>query len=113
MHKETEEKLLEAVLEIRNWIRAASHGSVKTLLQTALPDSRSRMAYQMLDGGVSVDQVRIACKMSPNAVVALASRCTSMGLMEVREDKKRVRLFDLSDFGLIDADASTKSGKTV
>jgi len=110
MHKENEEKLLEAVLEIRNWIRAASHGSVRTLLETALPDSRSRMAYQMLDGDASVDQVRIACKMSPNAVVALASRCTSMGLMEVRQDKKRVRLFNLSDFGLIDSDGFTKSG---
>jgi len=109
MLKKDEEKLLEAVLDIRNWIRAAAHSSVRTSLEAALPDSRSRMAYQMLDGGASVDQVRVACKMSPNAVVALASRCTSMGLMEVRQDKKRVRLFDLSDFGLIDADGSTKS----
>lgn len=108
MPKEDEDKLFEAVLEIRNWIRAATHSSVRTSLEAVLPDSKSRMAYQMLDGGASVDQVRIACKMSPNAVVALASRCTSMGLMEVRQDKKRVRLFDLSDFGLIDADGSAK-----
>jgi hypothetical protein len=72
MHKQSEEKLLEAILEIRNWIRAAAHGPVKTALETALPDSKSRMAYQMLDGNASMDQVRIACKMSPNAVVALA-----------------------------------------
>lgn len=39
--------------------------------------------------------------MSPNALVALAQRCTSMGLMEAKEDKKRVRLFDLNDFGLL------------
>jgi len=101
MQKQGEEKLLEVLVEIRNWIRASAHGPVKTLLEAALPDSKSRMAYQMLDGSASMDQVRIACKMSPNAVVALASRCTSMGLMEARQDKKRVRLFDLSDFGLI------------
>jgi hypothetical protein len=69
------------------------------------------MAYQMLDGSASMDQVRIACKMSPNALVALASRCTSMGLMQVNQDKRRVRLFDLSDFGLIGAGESTKSGE--
>jgi hypothetical protein len=34
-----------------------------------------------------------------------------MGLMEVNQDKKRVRLFDLSDFGLIGAGVSTKSGE--
>jgi hypothetical protein len=109
MDKQNEEKLLNAILEIRHWIRAAAHGSVKTSLERALPDSKSRMAYQMLDGSNSTEQVRIACKMSPNAVVALASRCTSMGLMEVRPDKKRVRLFDLSDFGLVDANLVTKS----
>ena len=48
-----------------------------------------------------MDQVRIACKMSPNALVTLAQRCTAMGLMEVNEDKKRKRLFNLVDFGLI------------
>lgn len=111
MNKQSEDNLLEAILEIRNWIRAAAYGPVKTSLETALPDSKSRMAYQMLDGNASMDQVRIACKMSPNAVVALANRCTSMGLMEARQDKKRIRLFDLSDFGLIDANSSTKSGE--
>lgn len=111
MQKQSEEKLLEVLVEIRNWIRAAAHGSVKTLLEAALPDSKSRMAYQMLDGSASMDQVRIACKMSPNALVALANRCTSMGLMEVNQDKRRVRLFDLSDFGLIGAGESTKSGE--
>jgi hypothetical protein len=111
MQKQGEEKLLDVLVEIRNWIRAAAHGPVKILLEAALPDSKSRMAYQMLDGSVSMDQVRIACKMSPNALVALASLCTSMGLMEVNQDKKRVRLFDLSDFGLIGAGVSTKSGE--
>jgi hypothetical protein len=47
-----------------------------------------------------LDQVRIACKMSPNAIGALAQKCVAMGLMEVSEDKKRVRLFDLDDFDI-------------
>jgi hypothetical protein len=94
-------KALAVLSDIRNWIRAASYQSVKILLEKALPDSKSRDAYQMLDGTASMEQVRVACKMSPNGLVALAQRWTAMGLMEVKEDKKRVRLFDLTDFGLI------------
>jgi hypothetical protein len=105
----SEEQFLEILVEIRNWIRAAAHGPVKTLLEATLPDSKSRRAYQMLDGSTSVDQVRIACKMSPSALVSLANRCTSLGLMEVKQDKKRARLFELSDFGLVDEGEPTKS----
>jgi hypothetical protein len=65
----------------------------------------------MLDGSASMDQVRIACKMSPTGLIALANLRTSMGLMEVNQKKKRVRLFDLSDFGLISPSDSTKLGK--
>ncbi len=101
----SDEKILAVLTDIRNWVRAASYGSVKTLLEAALPDPKSRAAYQMLDGSASMDQVRIACKMSPNNLLALAQRCTAMGLMEVKDDKKRVRLFDLADFGLINRDA--------
>jgi hypothetical protein len=54
----------------------------------------------MLDGTKSLDQVRVACKMSPNALGALAQKCVAMGLMEVSADKKRARLFDLDDFDL-------------
>lgn len=111
MQKQSEEELLKALLEIRNWIRAAAYGPVKTLLEAALPDPKSRMAYQMLDGSASFEQVRVACKMSPNAVVALASRCTSMGLMEINQDKKRVRLFDLADFGLIGGNSTASEEK--
>jgi hypothetical protein len=113
MQKQSNENLVEVLVEIRNWIRAASYGSVKMLLEAALPDSKSRMAYQMLDGSASMEQVRVACKMSPNALVALANRCTSMGLMEVNQEKKRVRLFDLFDFGLVDVGESTKSGRNL
>jgi hypothetical protein len=110
MQKQGEERRFDVLCEIRNWIRAAAHAPVKASLEAALPDSKSRAAYQMLDGSTSTEQVRVACKMSPNAVVALTSRCISMGLMEVRQDKKRARLFDLSDFGLIGNETSTKSG---
>ena len=106
----SDSEFLRVLVEIRNWIRAAAHDPVKRRLESALPDPKSRAAYQMLDGTASMDQVRIACKMSPNAVHALANRCVSMGLMEV-QDKKRVRLFDLTDFDLIDPDDSTKSGE--
>src|SRR4051794_23762496 len=90
MPNQSEEQLVAVLVEIRNWIRAAAHGPVRMLLETALPDSKSRVAYQMLDGTVSMDQVRIKCKMSPNVLVALANRCAAMGLMELNADKKRV-----------------------
>jgi hypothetical protein len=97
----SDEKILAVLTDIRNWIRAESYASVRTLLETALPDQKSRAAYQMLDGAATMDQVRVACKMSPNGLLALTQRWTAMGLMEVKDDKKRVRLFDLADFGLI------------
>lgn len=100
----SDDKVLAVLTDIRNWTRAASYRSVKALLEEALPDAKSRSAYQMLDGASTMEQVRIACKMSPNGLVALAQRCTAMGLMELKDDKRRVRLFDLNDFGLIIAD---------
>lgn len=95
------DETLAVLKEIRNWIRAGSYTSVKALLEAALPDRKSRTAYQMLDGTATMDQVRVACKMSPNGLLALAQRWTAMGLMEARDDKKRLRLFDLNDFGLL------------
>jgi len=99
----SDEKMVSVLADIRNWVRAASFASVRKLLETALPDEKSRMAYQMMDGTRTMEQVRVACKMSPNGVVALGQRCTSMGLMELKDDKKRVRLFDLNDFDLLEA----------
>jgi hypothetical protein len=101
MEKQTEQQLLEVLTEMRNWMRIAVRGPVKGALEVALPDIKSRTAYQMFDGSASVEQVRVACKMSPNAVVALTARCTSMGLMEATQEKKRIRLFDLRDFDLL------------
>ena len=100
----SDDKTLDVLTDIRNWVRAGAYGSVKKLLEAALPDTKSRSAYQMLDGTASMEQIRVACKMSPNALVALAQRCTAMGLMEISDAKKRVRLFDLADFGLINTD---------
>jgi hypothetical protein len=111
MQKQSDEKVLAVLTDIRNWIRAAAHRPVQMMLEEALPDAKSRAAYQMFDGSVSVDQVRTACKMSPNAVVALAARCVTMGLMEVNADKRRVRLFDLNDFGLIPEGEPKAGGK--
>ena len=97
----SDETVVAVLTDIRNWIRAASYASVKTLLETALPDQKSRAAYQMLDSAATMEQMRVACKINPNGLLALAQRWTAMGLMEVKDDKKRVRLFDLADFGLI------------
>jgi hypothetical protein len=108
----SEDKILAVLMDIRNWTRAASFGSVKSLLEKALPDEKSRAAYQMLDGTASMDQVRIACKMSPNGLLALAQRCEAMGLMEMSDDKKRLRLFDLVDFGLLDNDEQSTGARS-
>src|ERR1700681_1474545 len=98
---QSDDRLLAVLTDIRNWIRAAAHRPVRAMLEEALPDAKSRAAYQMFDGTVSIEQVRATCKMSPNAVVALAARCAALGLMRSTADKKRVRLFDLNDFGLM------------
>ncbi len=111
MQKQNDEQLLSVLVDIRNWIRAAAHRPVQMMLEEALPDAKSRAAYQMFDGSTSVEQVRTACKMSPNVVVALTSRCVSMGLMEVNSDKRRVRLFDLNDFGLLSEGDPKNGGK--
>jgi hypothetical protein len=106
MPNPSEDKLLEVLLEIRNWVRLAAHAPAKAMLKSELPDKKSRSAYQMFDGTASFEQVRVACKMSPNSLVALANRCVAAGLMEVKADKKCSRLFDLADFGLLDDDSA-------
>ena len=108
---QSDDRLLAVLTDIRNWIRAAAHHPVQAMLEEALPDAKSRSAYQMFDGTASVDQVRTACKMSPNAVVALTTRCVAMGLMEANADKRRVRLFDLNDFGLLSEGDPKTGGK--
>lgn len=104
MNSQSEVDLLAVIKEIRNWIRAAAHRPVRSMLEEALPDEKSRRAYQMFDGNTSGTEIRKVCKMSPNAVVALTSRCVALGLMEIRDDKKRLRLFDLGEFDLLPED---------
>ena len=107
----SDDRLLDVLADIRNWTRASSYTSVKALLQEALPDAKSRAAYQMLDGASTIEQVRVACKMSPNVLVALAQKCTAMGLMAMNEDKKRIRLFDLADFDMIGSNSKSAKAK--
>lgn len=106
----SDERILAVLTDIRNWTRAASYSSVKKLLEQALPDDKSRAAYQMMgDATPSMEQVRIACKIGRSTLFALADRWTAMGLMEVKDDKRRVRLFDLTDFGLLDGGPQPES----
>lgn len=111
MQTQTDERLLEVLVEMRNWLRVAIREPVKAALEASLPDAKSRAAYQMFDGSASAEQVRVACKMSPNSVVALTTRWTSMGLMDVNQEKKRVRLFDLRDFDLLAFEEPRAGGK--
>lgn len=101
MDEKSQRELLATLADIRNWLRAAAYKPVRSLLEEALPDAKSRLAYQMFDGTNTVKQIRIACKMSPNAVVALSSQCVAMGLMATTDDNKRMRVFDLNDFNLL------------
>ncbi|MDV3252567.1 hypothetical protein DevBK_14600 [Devosia sp. BK] len=110
MPNETEETLVGVLAEIRTWLKVAMREPVKASLEAALPDAKSRTAYQMFDGNTSFEQVRVACKMSPNSVVALTARCSAMGLMELTPEKKRVRLFDLKAFDLLPGIEATKPG---
>ena len=107
----TNDQLLAVMTEIRNWIRAASYESVKTLLASVLPDAKTRGAYQMTDGKTSIAEIRGNCKMSPNDVVALQNRCVSMGLMEITAENRRRRLFDLYDFNLLVRDDQKETAK--
>jgi hypothetical protein len=105
-----DDRILAVLTEIRNWTRAASYSSVKKLLEEALPDDKSRATYQMMGHATpSMEEVRIACKIGRGTLFALANRWTAMGLMEVKDDKRRARLFDLTDFGLLDAEPQPES----
>ncbi|HYD17752.1 MAG TPA: hypothetical protein VEF76_04655 [Patescibacteria group bacterium] len=95
-------QIADLLSDIRNWLRASSYMAVKTLLEKALPDKQSRIAYQMLDGRTSLEQVRVKAKMSPNKLISLTQKWTSMGLMEADNEKRKKRLFDLDDFELLD-----------
>jgi len=86
--------------EILIWIKAACHPIVRKVLAEALPDTKSRLIYQLSDGKLGVDEIRRKAKTSPNAVSTLQQQCTASGLMTLNADKRRVRLFDLHDFAM-------------
>ena len=104
-------ELLAAITEIRTWIRAATYPSVKSLLEVALTDEKSRTAYQALDGTASLEQVRVRVKLSPHTLGELTQRLVAMGLMEVTKDNRRRRLFDLHDFLLVESKADGKTSE--
>jgi hypothetical protein len=102
--------LLDVLKEIALWTKAGSFESVGALLAKALPDQKSRLIYQLSDGSTTRDQIRVACKVSPNQVSHLWQRCSALGVMNSDESGKRLRSFNLLDFGLIsqtDIDAIT------
>jgi hypothetical protein len=101
MPEQSDENILAVLRDIRNSVRVATYRPIKVVLEEALPDAKSLVAYQMLDGTRSFNHVCAACKLSKRAVVALAARCIARGLMEVNVENRRVRLFDLNDFGLM------------
>lgn len=97
---DTNAALLATMQEIRNWVRAAAYPGVRKLLEEALPDGKSRQAYQMTDGKNSRDAVCKSIKLGTLTYQALQQKCVSQGLM-TESDGRRYRLFDLNDFGLI------------
>src|ERR1039457_5730782 len=106
----SDDRILAVVTDIRNWTRAASYSSVKKLLEEALPDNKSRGAYQMMgDAAPSMEQARIACRIGRSILYSLTAQWPAMGLMQVKDDKWRVRLFALPDFGPPDAEPHPQS----
>lgn len=92
---------LAVLQEILTWIKVSSFSQVKTMLLEVLDSTKKRKAYQLTDGGATIDFVRKECAMSPNSLLKLYQLCVQVGLMEVDSNGKRRRLFDLEHFGLL------------
>ena len=92
--------MVTILTDIRNWIRVAAFPNVKRMLEDALPDSKSRHAYQMCDGKNSRDAICKTVKLGTATFHALQERCAALGLISEIGGKKR-RLFDLRQFGLL------------
>jgi hypothetical protein len=95
-----QDEIVEVLKDIRRWIRASSYGSVGDMLRGLLKDDRLRLVYQLSDGSRSRDEVKVIAKVGSGTVTDLWQACVSMGLMDVIGGK-RIRQFDLRDFGLI------------
>ena len=85
------------------WTRASAFAGVENMLARALPDIRSRTAYQATDGIRSSKEIMAASGMGFSKLTELWTRSVAMGLMEDLANGKRKRLFDLRDFGLIES----------
>lgn len=99
----TNEDSIAILRDIRKWIKASSYGAVHEMLKTVLKDERLRLIYQITDGSRGRDQVKEIAKVGATTVTDTWDTCVAMGLME-QEGTRRIRAFDLRDFGLITTD---------
>src|SRR5437016_7993214 len=94
---------LATLKEILNWVRVGAYPTVKHLLEEALPDAKSRQAYQMTDGSNGSRLICRVCKIGKNTLPALQARCVALGLM-ADADGRKMRIFDLASFGMLEGD---------
>jgi len=87
--------------EILIWTKANAYQNVELLLRRALPDEKSRIAYQLTDGSRKVKEIQSAASIGSATIARLFDRCVAMGLMEEVEPGKRHRLFDLDHFDMM------------
>jgi hypothetical protein len=87
--------------EILVWTRVGFYGTAKSMLSDVLNSDKKKLAYQAAEGTRSMDSIRAEAQISPNDIGDLFKQCISIGLMEVTEDGKRKRLFNLGNFGLL------------
>lgn len=95
------ECIIGLLRDIRCWLRIGFYAEAKQMLADILPDEKVRRAYQMADGTRTQDAIRKTVGISPNRLGAVFTQCTQQGLMEELPDRKRLRRFDLTDFGLL------------
>ena len=91
------ESILEELLV---WTKVGFYGAARSTLESVLNTNKKRLAYQAADGTKTAEAIRAEVRISPNDIGALFKTCQNMGLMRTTEDGKRVRLFDLTQFGL-------------
>jgi hypothetical protein len=103
-----DDETLRVLKELLVWTRVGFYADVKNMLGDVLNSEKKKLAYQAADGIRSGESIRVELKMSPNDLSDLFKQCTNLGLMEQVEGGKRRRLFDLINFGLINAPGGKK-----
>lgn len=86
--------------ELLTWTRVGFYSSVKQMLGDVLNTDNKRLAYQLADGKMSKEAIRSEAAIGTDSLTDLYQTCVNLGLMEVTQDNKRIRLFDLTNFGL-------------